>query len=126
MSRNNELAEILGEAMPVEVEDDGALTIRYDGTFAALRMLPIVEGLDIISLTQVLAWDLPRTDELREQVAAEASSASFGTVTMTEDADGRATVMLRYNFPAGIDARALKILVLMVLDGGIALRQTLV
>lgn len=119
------LADVLGQVLPVDTEDDGALTIRHDRTFASVRTLPIAAGLEIISLTQVLDWDLPCTDELRQRVADEASRAMFGTVTMTEDPGGHATVMLRYNFPAGVDAHALKILVLMVLDGGVELRRRL-
>ncbi|MCW1957039.1 MAG: hypothetical protein KIH64_000535 [Mycobacterium sp.] len=120
------LADVLGQVLEVEVEADGALTVRHDGTVAALRTLPIAESLEIISLTQVLAWDLLCTSELRQRVAQEASRAMFGTVTMTEDSGGRATVMLRYNFPAGVAAPALQILVPIVLDGGAELRRALV
>lgn len=119
------LADVLAEVMPVEVDEDGALTVRRDGTVAALRTVALVEGLAMISLTQVLAWDLPCTDELRAWVAAEAGRAMFGTVTLTEQPDALADVMLRYNFPHGVDARALKILVPMVLDTGAQLRRTL-
>lgn len=119
------IAEILAEVMPVDVEADGSLTVRRDGTVAALRKVALVEGLAMISLTQVLAWDLPCSDELRAWVAAEASRAMFGTVTMTEQPGELADVMLRYNFPHGIDARALKILVPLVLDTGSQLRRTL-
>lgn len=120
-----ELAEILGQVLPVEVESDGALTVRYDGTIAALRRVPLHEGLEIISLNQLLAWDLPCTPELRRRVAEEAGRAMFGTVTMTENAGGEATVMLRYNFPASVGAPALKSLVPMVLDGGTEIRRRL-
>ena len=40
-------------------EDDGALTVHHDGTVASLRVVTIAEGLDMVSLTQILAWDLP-------------------------------------------------------------------
>ena len=119
------LADVLGEVLTVEVEEDGALTVRHDGTFAALRTVALVEGLAIISLTQVLAWDLACTDELRDWVSAQASRAMFGTVAMTDRPGGTVDVVLRYNFPAGVDARALKILVLMVLDTGADLRRML-
>ena len=113
------LADALGQVLPIEVEQDGALTVRHDGTFASVRTLPVAEGLEIIALTQLLAWDLACDDELRRRVAAQAAGTMFGTVTMVEDADGRAEVMLRYNFPAGgLDERALQTLVLMVLTGG--------
>lgn len=113
------LADILRAVLPVEVEQDGALTVRYEGTFASLRTLQIVEGLDVISLNQLLAWDLAVSDHLRDTVAAHAGATMFGTVLMTEDAGGTAEVMLRYNFPAGgLDEQALQTLVLMVLSRG--------
>ena len=113
------LADILRQVLPVEVEGDGALTVRYEGTFASLRTLQIVEGLDVISLNQLLAWDLAVSGALRDTVAGQAGATMFGTVLMTEDAGGTAEVMLRYNFPAGgLDERALQTLVLMVLSRG--------
>lgn len=120
------LDQILGQVLDVEVEEDGALTVRRGGTFAALRKVPLAEGLEIISLNQLLAWDLPCTSELRGRVAEEASRAMFGTVTLSEDSGGRATVMLRYNFPAEVDPPAMKILVPMVLDFGAEIRRALV
>jgi hypothetical protein len=119
------LADVLGQVLPVEVQEDGAVLVRHAGTVASLRTVPLAEGLVVIALTQVLAWDLPCTNELRERVAALASSAMFGTVMMNEDPGGHATVMLRYNFPAGVDAPALKILVPMVLAGGAEAATTL-
>ena len=113
------LADILGQVLPVEVEQDGALTVRHAGTVASLRTVRLAEDLEIISLTQVLAWDLPDTPELAAQVAGLASSAMFGTVTTAEQPGECATVMLRYNFPAGgLGDVALQTLVLMVLAGG--------
>ncbi len=120
-----DLAETLGQVLRVEVEEDGALTLRHEGTFASLRRVALVEGLDVLSLTQVLLWDVPCTDELRRRVAVEANRAMFGTLTTTEHPGGDCTVMLRYNFPAGVDARALKILVRMVLDAGVEMGRAL-
>ena len=112
--------------MPVQVEDDGALTVRHDGSFASLRTIQVAEGLELISLSQLLAWDLPLNADLRERVAAQANSAMFGTVALTERPGDLADVMLRYNFPAGgLDPSALQTLVLMVLDGGTAVARAI-
>ena len=120
------LADVLGAVVAVQTEDDGALTVRHDGTVASLRTLQIADGLEMISLTQALAWDLPCTDDLRARVAAQAAATMLGTVTMAEQADGNADVMLRYNFPAGgLDEHALQTLVLMVLAGGAQARRAL-
>ena len=59
--------------MPVDVEADGALTVRYDPTVASLRTVSIADGIEMISLTQVLAWDLPINADLRKRVAAARS-----------------------------------------------------
>ena len=113
------LADVLAQVMPVQVEDDGALTVRHDGSFASLRTIQVAEGLELISLSQLLAWDLPLNADLRARVAAQANSAMFGTVALTERPGDLADVMLRYNFPAGgLDPSALQTLVLMVLEGG--------
>ena len=37
------LADVLGQALPVDVEDDCALTVRHDGTFASLRTVTIAD-----------------------------------------------------------------------------------
>lgn len=119
------LADVLRQVLPVEVEQDGALTVRHHGTFASLRTMQVDDGLELTSLTQLLAWDLPLTADLRECVAAQANSTMLGTVTLTER-DDLADVMLRYNFPAGgLADTALQTLVLMVLDGGIAAARAL-
>ncbi|MBI2701268.1 MAG: hypothetical protein HYX31_19420 [Mycobacterium sp.] len=123
------LASILGEILPVEVESDGALTVRHNGTFASLRVVRIVEDLDLMSLTQVLVWDLPLTKKVRDQVAREAREVNFGSLTLLEKGTRDAKtgdVMLRYNFPgAGLTDDALRTLILLVLDTGARIRGEL-
>lgn len=112
--------------MSVQVEDDGALTVRHDGTVASLREVLLAEGLAMISLTQVLAWDLNLNAELRKDVAAQTNSTMLGTVTLVERPGRKADVMLRYNFPfGGLSDDALRTLVLMVLDTGAQVRGAL-
>ncbi len=114
------LAEVLAPVLAVRVEDDGALTVEHDGTVASLRTVPIADGLEMVSLTQMLAWDLPLTAELRKKIAAQANSTMLGTVTLAEQPGRRADAMLRYNFPStGLSDQALRTLVLMVLDAGV-------
>ena len=120
------LADVLGQVVSVQTEDDGALTVRHDGTAASLRTVTIAEGLEMVSLNQVLAWDLPLNAELRKHVAVQANTTMLGTVTIAERSGKRADVMLRYNFPAGgLDDRALQTLVLMVLAAGAGVARTL-
>jgi len=120
------LAEALREVMPVDVEEDGALTVRHDGTFASLRTVTIAEDIEMVSVTQVLAWDLPLNADLRKRVATQAQSTMLGTVTLVEQPGKRGDVMLRYNFPGdGLSDQALQTLVLMVLAGGVDARAAL-
>jgi hypothetical protein len=126
------LADVLGQVMSVEITDDDALTVQHDGTFASLRTVTIADGLELVSLTQALAWDLMIDADLRKAVAAQAAKTMLGTVTLVEHPDGgvndaeRADVVLRYNFPfAGLDDQALQALVLMVLAAGADVRRSL-
>ena len=83
-SLQERLASILSDALPVEQEPDGALTLRHNGTLASLRVVNIAEDLDLVSLTQILAWDLPLTKKVSDQVARHARDTNLGTVTLLE------------------------------------------
>jgi len=132
MSLARQLADVLGRVVSVEIEDDGALTVRHDDTFASLRTVAIADGLELLSLTQMLAWDLTPDEDLRKSVAAQAARTMLGTVTLLEQPIGGATgehaeVVLRYNFPyRGLDDEALQTLVMMVLATGADIRRALV
>ncbi len=125
------LAGVLGEVATVTVEPDGALTVAAAGSVASVRVVGIADGLDIVSLNQPLAWDLPCNAKTREQVQRHAAATMLGTVTLverTEEAPARkvADVMLRYNFPGnGLSDEALRTLILMVLATGADLRADL-
>ena len=128
------LATVLEEILPVTREDDGALTVQHEETFASLRVVSIAEGLELVSLTQVLAWDLPLDSKIRAKVAKHAHDTLLGTVSLVEKIGaGKGTtkktgdVLLRYNFPAaGLTDDALRTLVLMVLATGTDVRHAMV
>ena len=138
-SLQERLASILRDVIPVEEEPDGALTVRHNGTLASLRVVNIAEDLDLVSLTQILAWDLPLTKKISDQVAKQAHDSNFGSVTLVEKANEQAVrrnsgknaskiadVMLRYNFPGGgLTDDALCTLILLVLDTGAEIRRAL-
>lgn len=138
-SLQERLASILGDVLPLEEEPDGAVTVRHDGTIASLRVVNIAEGLDLVSLTQIVAWDLPLTKKVSEQVAAQARDSNFGSVSLIEKLNDKAVqrnsgkgasktadVMLRYNFPGGgLTDEALRTLILLVLDTGAGIRRKL-
>jgi hypothetical protein len=134
MTLSERVAAVLEEILPVQHEDDGALTVHHDETFASLRVVTIAEDLDMVSLTQVLAWDLPLDSKLRAKVAKHAHDTLLGTVSLVEKSEGAkrnskktADVLLRYNFPAaGLTDDALRTLILMVLATGADVRRALV
>ena len=127
------LPAVLEQVLPVTREYDDALTVQHDETFASLRVVSIADDLELVSLTQVLAWDVPLDDLIRAAVAKSARDTLLGTVSLVEkvgDADGASAktgdVLLRYNFPAaGLTDDALRTLVLMVLATGADVRTAL-
>jgi hypothetical protein len=140
-SLQERLSSILRDAFPVDADEepDGAFTVRHAGTFASLRVVNIAEDLDLVSLTQILAWDLPLNKKISDQVAKHAHDSNFGSVTLVEKVSEKAVqrnsgksaaktadVMLRYNFPgAGLTDDALRTLILLVLDAGAEIRRAL-
>jgi hypothetical protein len=133
MTLQDRLATVLDDVLPVQREDDGALTVHHDDTFASLRVVTIAEGLDMVSLTQVLAWDLPVDSKIRNKVARHARDTLLGTVSLLEKSAGAkrnskkaGDVLLRYNFPAGgLTDDALRTLILLVLGTGTDIRRDL-
>ena len=137
-SLQERLASILRDVLPIEEEPDGALTVRHNGTLASLRVVNIAEDLDLISLTQILVWDLPLTKKIGDQIAKQARDSNFGSVTLVEKVSEKAVqrnsgkstsktadVMLRYNFPGGgLTDDALRTLILLVLDTGAEIRRS--
>jgi hypothetical protein len=134
-SLQEQLLSVLSEVLPLEEESDGALTVRHDGTIASLRVVTITDDLELVSLTQVLVWDLLLTKKIRDSIAAHAHSTLLGSVTLVEkvaestakrNSNKTADVMLRYNFPGGgLSDDALRTLILMVLDRGAEIRRAL-
>lgn len=129
MELTDRLRVVLDGVLPFEEEDDGALTVHHEHTFASLRAVTIGEGLDMVSLTQIVAWDLPLDNEIRDKVLRLAHQTVLGTVSLAEQVAGGgvADVTLRYNFPAeGLSDEALQTLIVMVLSAGADVREVLV
>lgn len=137
-SLQERLASVLRDVLPLDEEADGALTLRHNGTLASLRVVNIAEDLDLVSLTQILAWDLPLTKKIGEQIAKQARDSNFGSVTLVEKVSEKsvqrnsgksaaktADVILRYNFPGGgLTDDALRTMILLVLDTGAEIRRS--
>jgi hypothetical protein len=119
------LLTVLSEVLPVATEPDDALTVHHGGTIASLRVVSITEDLDLVSLTQMVAWDLALNKKIRDGVAEQSHSTLLGSVTLVEKGKS-ADVILRYNFPGnGLNDEGLRTLILMVLDKGAEIRAAL-
>lgn len=107
-----------------ETDGDGSLGFDYGAVPFALQVVTLTDGLDVISVTGILAWDLPLDDATRGRLGAAADALQFGSVHVVErsrDAD----VVLRYSFPAtGLEDAALTTMLLLVLDGAAEARTT--
>ena len=132
------LAAVLGADVTVIEEDEDGLTVSHQGGVASLRVVELADDLEMVSLTQPLAWDLPLNAKTRERVGAHTGRTMLGTVVLVEksvesDVNGSsapgakrrgqarkvADVLLRYNFPAGgLTDDALRTLILLVLATG--------
>ena len=83
--------------------------------------------MELVSFTQVLAWDLRVSDELRERAAEQGRLSQLGTVTLVEKDSESADALLRYNFPgSGLSDDALRTFVLLVLAKGADIRDALI
>ncbi|MFC7675611.1 hypothetical protein ACFQWH_21175 [Mycolicibacterium sp. GCM10028919] len=145
MSLLERLSSVLRDVTTVLEEDDEGLTVSHAGTVASIRVVTIADGLEMVSLSQPLAWDLPLTNKTRERVVEHAGRTMLGSVVLVEKlvesptngatkasatrkagAKKVADVMLRYNFPAaGLGDDALRTLVMLVLSAGVDVRAAL-
>lgn len=48
MNLQERLAAVVEALLPATREEDGALTVHHDGTFASLRVVSVGEGLDMV------------------------------------------------------------------------------
>ena len=100
----------------VEVDDDGALTFRHSDVPCAVQAVELAEGLVVLSLTCVVAWDLPVDGGIAERVATRAGQGLFGTLGQVRT-DRGIDVTLRYTFPAaGLDSVPLGTLLMLVVS----------
>nr|WP_255450218.1 YbjN domain-containing protein [Skermania sp. ID1734] len=111
--------------MEVRVNDDGSLGFEYGGALCSLRAVTLSPGLDVLSMTCVLAWDRPLRPALHKRVADRNNALQFGTITII--GNGKlADVIMRYTFPAvGLSDEALTTMLLLVLSGADRSRQGL-
>jgi hypothetical protein len=110
----------------VHVDDDGALTFRHVDVPCAVQAMQLADGLTVLSLTCVVAWDLPDDPNLASSAAERAGQGLFGTLGVVHTERGM-DVTLRYAFPAdGIGESALGTLLMLVVSTASQLRTELI
>ena len=109
----------------VAVDDDGALSFRHGDVPCAVQAMRLAEGLTVLSLTCVVAWDLPENRDLTVSAAERAGQGLFGTLGVVHTERGM-DVTLRYAFPAeGLMPEPLSTLLMLVVSTGSQLRSEL-
>lgn len=109
----------------VTVDDDGALTFAHGGVVCAVQGMELEEGLPVLNLTCVVAWDLPVESDVPSQVALGMGEGLFGTPRVIRGSAGW-DVTWRYAFPAaGLDEKAMGTLLMLVVSGASNLRAAL-
>jgi hypothetical protein len=110
----------------VAVDDDGALTFAHGGVVCALQGIELEEGLPVLNLTCVVAWDLPAEIDVPTRVALGVGEGLFGTPRVVRGALGW-DVTLRYAFPAaGLEEKAMGTLLMLVVGSASSMRAELV
>jgi hypothetical protein len=110
----------------VTADDDGSLTFAHGGVVCALQGMDLEEGLPVLNLTCVVAWDLPAESDVPTQVALGVGEGLFGTPRVFRGSAGW-DVTWRYAFPAaGLDEKAMGTLLMLVVSSASSLRAALV
>lgn len=117
--------EALERYLEVHVDDDGAITFSHADVPCVIQATRLADGLTVLSLTCVVAWDLPDDPALAVAVAERAGQGLFGTLGFGHTERG-VDVTLRYAFPAeGMDPSPLGTLLMLVVSTASQLRTEL-
>ncbi len=109
----------------VTADDDGALTFAHGGVLCVVQGMELEEGLPVLNLTCVVAWDLDPEVDVPTRVAMGAGEGLFGTPRVIRGEKGW-DVTLRYAFPAsGLDDKAMGTLLMLVVSSVSSMRAEL-
>ncbi|GAA4551017.1 hypothetical protein [Amycolatopsis samaneae] len=117
--------EGLERYLEVRVDDDGVLTFSHNDVPCVVQASMLADGLAVLSMTCVIAWDLPDEDAIAAAVARRAGEGLFGTLGVSRSEKG-VDVTLRYAFPArGMEPAPLGTLMMLVVSTASQLRTEL-
>jgi hypothetical protein len=114
----------------VTVDEDGTLTFAHGGVVCAVQGTDLEEGLPVLNLTCVVAWDLPVAEDpaqdVPNRVALGVGEGLFGTPRVVRGEAGW-DVTLRYAFPAaGLAEGPMGTLLMLVVSSASSMRAELV
>ncbi len=120
------LAEVADDAQvqsPARASNgDASVSFHFGGAPCAVHVAQIADGLEMVSVTCVVAWDVPDDDQAAARLAEARERARFGTL-QTVQRDDRVDVVLQYAFPGtGLDDEPMRTLMLLVLGGALEAR----
>ena len=117
--------EALERYLEVSVDDDGTLTFAHADVPCVVQATRLAEGLNVLSLTCVVGWDLADDPTFSAAVAERAGQGLFGTLGVVHTERG-VDLTLRYAFPAeGIETAPLGTLLMLVVSTASQVRSEL-
>ncbi|MFT4199493.1 hypothetical protein [Gordonia sp. (in: high G+C Gram-positive bacteria)] len=126
MSDFKRLSGLLAEIGAVEEADGESVFVHVGTTRASVRVLELSEGLQIVSVTQLVGRKVTNDDRLRDLLDERGATLSFGSLRRTDPGDRHTDVLLSYAFPLGdLDDIPLLTVLHLVLSGGAALADDL-
>lgn len=116
----------IGSEWSINRDAQDAVRIEFGQVPASVQVLPLGDELLVYSLTQVIAWDLPATEEVLADIGAARDRIQFGTLRALER-EVTVDVILAYAFPvAELPPAALGEFVNLLLAQGFEARTRLV
>ncbi|ADG79353.1 Sensory transduction regulator OS=Tsukamurella paurometabola (strain ATCC 8368 / DSM / CCUG 35730 / CIP 100753 / JCM 10117 / KCTC 9821 / NBRC 16120 / NCIMB 702349 / NCTC 13040) OX=521096 GN=Tpau_2755 PE=4 SV=1 [Tsukamurella paurometabola] len=120
------LESALGTVVPLRRDGEGTIRIEFGEAPASVQVYELTDGIDVYAVTQVIALDLPLTDQLVSDVEAAGESVQFGTLRLMRR-EVSADLVLQYTFPASeLGGDALRDFVAFLLSQGLNARKRLV
>ncbi|UEA58562.1 hypothetical protein LK459_18685 [Gordonia otitidis] len=95
------VAALLDEIGDVGDTDDESAVVQVGVTRASVRVIALAEDLRVVSVTQLLALNLPNTDALRDDVEELDATLSFGNLRRSDPTGVTTDVLQYYTFPVG-------------------------
>ena len=121
------VAALLTEIGDVTDADHESVVVAVGSTRASVRVIALADDLQVVSVTQLLALNLPNTDALRSDVEELDATLSFGNLRRSDLTGVTTDVLQYYTFPVdGLTDIPLLTVLHIVLSGGDDIARKLV